>query len=323
MTTPTFDVFISYANADKRGFVEVLADRLKRAGIRVWYDDFEVGWGDSISSAIARGLAESRFGIVVLSRNFLAGRMAHRELRGLWQREVYDGKTILPILHDISEEEVRAFDPSLADMRALDTSKHDLEQIIAIALKFLRGDLPGSADPPPELLDVKRLADLARLGGEDVLKRLERYGKAARLTPGSGEVVLGLGLTYLHLRRFQEAIAQLASAVQLLPASGKAHLYYALSLLKGRKPRALSLAEARQILQALDTSASLDPRDGLCDLFALVIKQEYFRMNGLRVPPPEISHHLRAMEQKRVDPGELTAFRGLLSDNSLLDALVQ
>lgn len=322
MTAPTFDVFISHANADKRGFVELLADRLKRAGIRVWYDDFEVGWGDSIASAIARGLAESRFGIVVLSRNFLAGRMAHRELRGLWHREVYEGKTILPILHDISEEEVRAFDPSLSDMRALDTSKHDLDQIIAIALKFLQGKAPAPPGPTEEMLDVKCLANLSRLGREEVLKRLERYANAARLTPGSGDVALGLGLTYLHLRRFPEAAAQLASAVRLLPASGKAHLYYALSLLRARKPRGLPLAEARQILQTLETAASLDPREGLCDLFALVIKQEYFRANGLRVPPPEIPAHLRAMEQKQVDAAELAAFRDLLHDNNLLDALV-
>ncbi|HEX8830777.1 MAG TPA: TIR domain-containing protein [Longimicrobium sp.] len=322
MTTPAYDVFISHSNADKRGFVELLAERLQRAGIRVWYDDFVVAWGDSISSSIARGLAESRYGIVVLSRSFLAGGWARHELRGLWQREIHDGKTILPILHDISHEEVRAFDPSLADMRALDTSKHDLEQIIAIVLKFLRGEAAGSRDAPRELLDVQRLADLARLGREDVLKRLERYGKAARLTPGSGEVVLGLGLAYLHLKRFPEAAAQLASAVQLLPVSGKAHLYYALSLLRARKPRSLSLAEARQILRVLETSTSLDPRDGLCDLFALVIKQEYFRANGLHVPPPDIPQHLRAMEQKHLDPDELAAFRGMLHDSSLLDALV-
>lgn len=322
MTTPRYDVFISHSNADKIGFVELLADRLRRAGIRVWYDDFVVEWGDSISSSIARGLAESRYGIVVLSRNFLAGRWSLHELRGLWQREIHEGKTILPILHDITREEVSAFDPSLADMRALDTSKHDLEQIIAIVLKFLRREAAGPGDAPRELLDVHRLADLARLEHQEVLTRLERYGKAARLTPGSGEVVLGLGLTYLHLGRFQEAIAQLESAVRLLPTSGKAHLYHALALLKGRKPRTLSLAEARQILQLLDTAASLDPRDGVCDLLALLIKQEYFRMNGLRVPPPEISHHLRALEQKRVDAGELTAIRALLHDRSLLDALV-
>lgn len=55
MAEPAYDVFISHSNADKAGFVELLADRLRRAGVRVWYDDYVVGWSDSISSSIARG----------------------------------------------------------------------------------------------------------------------------------------------------------------------------------------------------------------------------------------------------------------------------
>lgn len=325
MTAPAYDVFISHSNADKPGFVELLADRLRRAGVRVWYDDYVLGLGDSISSAIARGLAGSRYGVVVLSRSFLRGGWSRHELRGLLQREIHVGKTILPILHDISPDEVREFDPSLADMHALDTSRHDLDQIVADLLRFLRGErTPGHASPP-DLLDVHRLADLAKLGPAEVLKRLERYGTAARLTPGSGEVQLGLALIYLHLRRFPEAIERFAAAVQLLPASGRAHLYQALALLKARRPKGLALSEARRILQAVETAASLEPREGLCDLFALIIKQEYFRMNGLRVPPPAIDEHLRSLARKRIDRDEVAAFRDLfvLYDPRLLDVLAR
>jgi tetratricopeptide (TPR) repeat protein len=325
MSAPAYDVFISHATADKPGFVELLADRLRRSDVRVWYDDYVVGWGDSISGSIARGLAESRYGIVVLSRSFLRGGWSRHELRGLLQREIHVGKTILPILHDISMEEVREFDASLADMRALDTSKHDLDQIIAVTLQFLKGGRANEHASPRDLLDVHRLADLARLSLEEVLKRLERYGTAARLSPGSGEVVMGLGLTCLHLKRFPEAAEKLGLATRLLPASGKAHLYHALALLQGRRPRTLSLAEARQILQALDTAAALEPGEGLCELFALIIKQEYFRTNGLRVPLPDIAHHTRSLAQKRFDRDELAAFIDLLgpAGQKLLGALVR
>ena len=325
MAAPAYDVFISHSTADKPGFVELLAERLRRAGVRVWYDDYVVGWGDSISGSIARGLAESRYGIVVLSRSFLRGGWSRHELRGLLQREIHVGKTILPILHDISMEEVREFDASLADMRALDTSRHDLDQIITVALQFLKGELANRNAPPPDLLDVHRLADVARLREEEVLKRLERYGTATRVSPGSGETAMGLGLTCLFLKRFPEAIEKLAAAVRLLPASGKAHLYYALALLKGRKARTLSLAETRQILQALETAASLEPREGLCDLLAMVVKHEYFQLNGLRVPSPDIDHHRRSLAQKRIDPHELGAVRRLLvlHDPGLLDAALR
>ena len=160
MPAPEYDVFISHSNADKAGFVELLADRLHRAGVRVWYDDYVVGPGDSISSSIARGLATSRYGIVVLSRHFLRGGWSRHELRGLWQREIHVGKTILPILHDISLDEVREFDPALADLRALDTSRNDLDQIVTATLRFLRGERPDAHRQPPDLLDVRRLADV-------------------------------------------------------------------------------------------------------------------------------------------------------------------
>lgn len=322
MAEPRFDVFISHSNADKAGFVELLAAGLQRAGVRVWYDDYEVEWGESISEAIARGLTESRYGIVVLSPAFLRGGWSRHELRGLVQREIHVGKTILPILHDLSLDQVRELDPSLADMRALDTSRNDLEQIIDIALKFLKGE---RRKKDPAALDVHSLADLAGMREGEVLKRLERYGTAARVSPGSGETAMGLGLTCLYLRRYPEAIEKLAAAVRLLPASGKAHLYHALALLRGRKARTLTLAEARQVLQALETAASLEPREGLCDLLSLVVKHEYFRLSGLRVPSPDIDHHRRSLAQKRMDRDELAAVRGLLvlHDPSVLDVAVR
>ncbi|HET7232059.1 MAG TPA: TIR domain-containing protein [Longimicrobium sp.] len=324
MAEPEYDVFISHASADKPGCVELLADRLRREGIRVWYDDFSLGWGDSISTSIAKGLTTSRYGIVILSRSFLREAGSRHELRGLWQREIHVGKTILPILHDITLDEVRAFDPSLADLRAMDTSTTALDQIIATTLRFLKGEHTNGHAPPPDLLDVHRLADLSRLGREEVLKRLERYGTAARLNPGNGEVVMGLALIYLSLRRFPEAIEKFASAVELFPASGKAHLYYALSLMKARKPKTLSLTEARQILQALETATSLEPREGLCDLLSVIIKEGYFRMNGLRVPPPAIERHRQLVGEKRVDGDELAAFRDLsvVHDQTLLNVLM-
>lgn len=322
MATPEYDVFISHAEEDRLGFVEVLAQRLHGAGIRVWYDEFAVSWGDSRSASIARGLASSRYGIVVLSRSYLWTPRARHELAGLWQNELRRGTTILPILHDISVDEVSDVEPSLADKCALDTSRNDLDQIVSTTLRFLKG---GTTAPPrpADVLDVRSLAQLGRLPHADVLTRLTRYAGAARVSAGSGDVVLGLGLIHLHLRRFGEAVEALASAVRLLPGSGPAHLYHAIAMLRARKPKTLSLTEARQILQLLETAVSLDPREGLCEVLAILIKQEYFQMNGLRVPDPGIDHHVRVLGRKRIDRAELVACRDVLHGSTLLDALLR
>ena len=66
-----WDVFISHASEDKEGFVRPLAKSLRQRGLRVWYDEFTLKVGDSLRRSIDRGLARSRYGVVVISPNFL------------------------------------------------------------------------------------------------------------------------------------------------------------------------------------------------------------------------------------------------------------
>ena len=83
-----WDVFISHATEDKDAVAEPLAQGLSRAGLSVWYDRFSLKIGDSLRESIDRGLAESRFGIVILSSSFFAKHWPSQELNGLAQREV-------------------------------------------------------------------------------------------------------------------------------------------------------------------------------------------------------------------------------------------
>ena len=63
-----YDVYISHASEDKEDVVTPLADALQEGGLSVWYDDFELGIGDSLRQKIDSGIASSRFAIVVLSK---------------------------------------------------------------------------------------------------------------------------------------------------------------------------------------------------------------------------------------------------------------
>ncbi len=124
------DVFISHASEDKKSFVEGLAERLKAEDIDVWYDKFSLKWGDSLRGQIDRGLATSRFGIVVLSKAFFNKRWPQNELDGLFALEVSGKSKILPIWHNITADEVEEFSPMLAGRLALD-SAHPIEDMIA------------------------------------------------------------------------------------------------------------------------------------------------------------------------------------------------
>jgi len=85
-TGPQWDAFISHAWEDKESFVRPLAHALTALGAAVWYDEFSLRLGDSLSASIDKGLAGSRYGIVVLSKAFIAKRWPQRELQGLVKR---------------------------------------------------------------------------------------------------------------------------------------------------------------------------------------------------------------------------------------------
>jgi hypothetical protein len=64
------DVFISHVSEDKDAVVRPLAAALSARGLSVWFDEFELGIGDSLRRKIDVGIARSRSGIVVLSPQF-------------------------------------------------------------------------------------------------------------------------------------------------------------------------------------------------------------------------------------------------------------
>lgn len=132
------DVFISHASEDKADVVEPLAEGLKTAGFDVWYDRFQLTIGDSLRQSIDLGLANSRFGIVILSPAFFAKNWTQYELNGLVQREIEGGKVILPLWHKVSKAEVIAQSPSLADKLALSTSQSTIDEIVKEITAVLR-----------------------------------------------------------------------------------------------------------------------------------------------------------------------------------------
>lgn len=83
-----YDVFISHASEDKDEFVRPLAHALRNHGLTVWYDEFTLRVGDSLRRKIDQGIANSRFGIVVISPKFVVKGWTNQELDGLMVRAV-------------------------------------------------------------------------------------------------------------------------------------------------------------------------------------------------------------------------------------------
>ena len=139
-----YDVFISHATEDKDEIVRPLVNILTDQGLRVWYDEFELRIGDSLKEKIEEGLANSRYGIVVLSHAFFQKKWPKYELNALVAREMADKPVILPIWHNITEDEIMAYSPGLTDKIALNTSNAPIDEIaqeIAKKVQNARGPL--------------------------------------------------------------------------------------------------------------------------------------------------------------------------------------
>jgi hypothetical protein len=124
-----FDLFISHASEDKDEFVRPLADTLQTLGVAVWYDEFQLRVGDSLRRSIDKGLANSRFGVVILSSAFFAKNWPQYELDGMVARETQGVKVILPIWHRVTKDEVMKFSPTLADRVALNSSINSIQEM--------------------------------------------------------------------------------------------------------------------------------------------------------------------------------------------------
>ena len=151
------DVFISHAGEDKEPIARPLAEGLRELGYRVWFDEFELRIGMSLRRSIDKGLAGSRFGVVILSPAFFGKEWPERELDGLAARETADGThLILPIWHEVDRSIVTAYSPTLAD-RVAARAADGLDVVIAKVVDAVGP--PGTAAPsvPPVVTPDVRL----------------------------------------------------------------------------------------------------------------------------------------------------------------------
>jgi hypothetical protein len=63
-----YDVFLSHSSQDK-AVARELAERLRRDGLRVWFDEWEIKPGEAILRRIQAGLGQARTLVLLMSRH--------------------------------------------------------------------------------------------------------------------------------------------------------------------------------------------------------------------------------------------------------------
>jgi hypothetical protein len=169
-----WDVFISHASEDKSSVATPLAALFSNAGLQVWIDSHELRLGDSLISKINEGLADSKYGLVILSTSFLAKEWPKRELAALLSIELKRGKRILPVLHNLQFETLLADFPLIADKLCISTTV-GLEIVATEICRAVGINLDLSPTPSRPLLTQEKFSDekigILRLANSDPFYR--------------------------------------------------------------------------------------------------------------------------------------------------------
>jgi len=147
-------VFISYSSKD-RDFAERLAADLRASGAGVWFDQWEIKVGDSITQKINDGIHDNDYLAVVLSPDSVASDWVRKELNAAMMKEL-DRRSVfvLPILYRDCEIPSLIADKRYADFRksyefgfsevlkVLTPPEFEPEMVLIPAGEFLMGSDP-------------------------------------------------------------------------------------------------------------------------------------------------------------------------------------
>ena len=102
------DVFVSFRGLDTRKkFTSHLYAALERSGLTTYRDDENLERGASIAPELLRAIEESRFAIVIFSRDYASSSWCLTELAKIVECMDKEKFTVLPIFYDVDPSDVR------------------------------------------------------------------------------------------------------------------------------------------------------------------------------------------------------------------------
>ena len=119
------------------------------------------------------------------------------------------------------------------------------------------------------------------------------------------EIYFNLGLCYLHLKLFDLAIRYFQKCLELAPDQPDYHYYLSLAKIRNRRPFTLMPNDIREVETYLSSALELDPGDGKYIILSIVLKYDYYHLNGLNVRGPLIGELIESLANKKIDHYEI------------------
>ncbi|XP_076932994.1 disease resistance protein RPV1-like [Bidens hawaiensis] len=124
-----YDVFLSFRGEDTRtNFVDHLYHALHSRGITTYKDDERIEKGKKINNQLMRSIEESRFHIVVFSKNYASSSWCLDELVKIMECQRTSEQTAYPVFYDVEPTEVHSQSGSVGEAFAKHVEKEAAER---------------------------------------------------------------------------------------------------------------------------------------------------------------------------------------------------
>lgn len=170
---------------------------------------------------------------------------------------------------------------------------------------------------------VTSLASLERFDKAGIQKYLKHYRQRLGEEPENGEINLAMGICQLDLGLYDAAMQFFNEAVSHQRENPDGYYYQAIALIKGRKPKLLTLNEARKIEEKLRAATQINDTKAAYYYFWIIIKHEFYLKNGLREGDPSIRQLLEKAQEGQRDEQEIAKLleRVPVTDERLLKVI--
>jgi tetratricopeptide (TPR) repeat protein len=171
---------------------------------------------------------------------------------------------------------------------------------------------------------VTSLDYLDKFDRTGINKYVNYYKQLLKDTPDDGEVNCAMGICYLDLGLYDLATKYFTKAVEEKPDSGDTYYYYALSLLKGKRPKLLTLAEIRKVEEYLNAAIQIDDSKSKYYYLWALIKHDFYKCNGLAINSPSIEELLSEAKSRPYEDIEIKKMlqRVPIGDQQLMSLVI-
>jgi hypothetical protein len=141
-------VYLAHASEDKATLARPLAERLMAAGIEVWFDEWEIGAGDSLKRRMEQGLTDCTHFIVLLTPKSIGKPWVETEIDTGFMKAVNGKSRFIGLRHGVKVADLSIFLQTLLcpEIDLSDTAVQRLiSQIHGVTAKPPRGPTPGYA----------------------------------------------------------------------------------------------------------------------------------------------------------------------------------